>query len=87
MGAGRGREGAAGPAEARSSSTAATASTAAATAEAVIAGDAFVMSIAAASIVAKVTRDRLMKRLGAVPSGLRLRAPHGLQRARAPARR
>jgi len=32
--------------------------------QAVIAGDAFVLSIAAASIVAKVTRDRLMKRLG-----------------------
>src|SRR4051812_15124264 len=37
--------------------------------QAVIAGDAFVMSIAAASIVAKVTRDRLMKRLGAVHPG------------------
>ncbi len=32
--------------------------------EAVISGDALVTSIAAASIVAKVTRDRLMKRLG-----------------------
>ena len=32
--------------------------------EAVISGDALVMSIAAASIVAKVTRDRLMTRLG-----------------------
>ncbi len=32
---------------------------------AVIGGDALLMSIAAASIVAKVTRDRLMKRLGA----------------------
>src|SRR5882757_2647434 len=32
--------------------------------QAVIAGDALVMSIAAASIVAKVTRDRLMKKLG-----------------------
>ena len=32
--------------------------------EAVIAGDALVLSIAAASIVAKVTRDRLMTRLG-----------------------
>ncbi|MDI3470843.1 MAG: Ribonuclease HII [Pseudolabrys sp.] len=32
--------------------------------EAVVGGDALVTSIAAASIVAKVTRDRLMKRLG-----------------------
>ncbi len=32
--------------------------------EAVVSGDALVNSIAAASIVAKVTRDRLMKRLG-----------------------
>jgi ribonuclease HII len=32
--------------------------------EAVIGGDALVLSIAAASIVAKVTRDRLMRRLG-----------------------
>ena len=37
--------------------------------EAVIAGDAMVMSIAAASIVAKVTRDRLMVRLGAAHPG------------------
>jgi ribonuclease HII len=37
--------------------------------EAVIAGDALVMSIAAASIVAKVTRDRLMVRLGAAHPG------------------
>ena len=33
--------------------------------EAVISGDAIVASIAAASIVAKVTRDRLMARCGA----------------------
>ena len=32
--------------------------------EAVVSGDALVNSIAAASIVAKVTRDRLMRRLG-----------------------
>ena len=51
--------------------------------QAVISGDAIVASIAAASIVAKVTRDRLMTRLGARASRLRLRAPHGLQRARA----
>ena len=37
--------------------------------EAVISGDALVMSIAAASIVAKVTRDRLMVRLGAAHPG------------------
>jgi ribonuclease HII len=36
---------------------------------AVIAGDAQVISIAAASIVAKVTRDRLMARIGAVHPG------------------
>ena len=37
--------------------------------EAVISGDALVVSIAAASIVAKVTRDRLMMRLGAAHPG------------------
>lgn len=37
--------------------------------QAVISGDALVASIAAASIVAKVTRDRLMKKLGAVHPG------------------
>lgn len=37
--------------------------------EAVVSGDALVASIAAASIVAKVTRDRLMKRLGLVHPG------------------
>jgi ribonuclease HII len=36
---------------------------------AIISGDALVASIAAASIVAKVTRDRLMKRLGAIHPG------------------
>jgi ribonuclease HII len=35
----------------------------------VISGDALVVSIAAASIVAKVTRDRLMMRLGAAHPG------------------
>jgi ribonuclease HII len=35
----------------------------------VISGDALVVSIAAASIVAKVTRDRLMTRLGAAHPG------------------
>jgi ribonuclease HII len=37
--------------------------------QAVISGDALVLSIAAASIVAKVTRDRLMKQVGAAHPG------------------
>lgn len=37
--------------------------------QAVISGDALVLSIAAASIVAKVTRDRLMMRIGAAHPG------------------
>jgi ribonuclease HII len=37
--------------------------------EAVVSGDAFVLSVAAASIVAKVTRDRLMVRLGLAHPG------------------
>ncbi len=37
--------------------------------QAVVSGDALVASIAAASVVAKVTRDRLMKRLGLVHPG------------------
>ncbi len=37
--------------------------------EAVISGDAIIASIAAASIVAKVTRDRLMARLGLAHPG------------------
>ncbi|MEX1082978.1 MAG: ribonuclease HII, partial [Xanthobacteraceae bacterium] len=37
--------------------------------EAVVSGDALVLSVAAASIVAKVARDRLMTRLGAVHPG------------------
>ncbi|MBM3527178.1 MAG: ribonuclease HII [Alphaproteobacteria bacterium] len=37
--------------------------------EAVVSGDALVLSIAAASIVAKVTRDRLMSRIGAAHPG------------------
>jgi ribonuclease HII len=37
--------------------------------QAVISGDALVLSIAAASIVAKVTRDRLMARIGAAHPG------------------
>jgi ribonuclease HII len=37
--------------------------------EAVVSGDAIVASVAAASIVAKVTRDRLMMRVGACHPG------------------
>jgi ribonuclease HII len=37
--------------------------------EAVVSGDALVLSVAAASIVAKVTRDRLMMRIGAAHPG------------------
>src|ERR1700692_3004062 len=37
--------------------------------EAVVSGDALVMSVAAASIIAKVTRDRLMMRLGLAHPG------------------
>jgi len=37
--------------------------------EAVVSGDALVLSIAAASIIAKVTRDRLMKHLGLIHPG------------------
>ena len=36
---------------------------------AVVSGDALVLSVAAASIVAKVTRDRLMMRIGAAHPG------------------
>ena len=42
--------------------------------QAVVSGDALVASIAAASIVAKVTRDRLMKRLALAHRG------HGFER-------
>ena len=52
-----------------SSSTAATASMSGCDCEAVISGDAIVASIAAASIVAKVTRDRLMGRLALAHPG------------------
>jgi len=43
-----------------------------------------VLSIAAASIIAKVTRDRLMCALGAGLPGLRFRAAQGLRRPRPP---
>ena len=46
----------------------------------IVKGDAKCLSIAAASIVAKVTRDRMMIELGAEHAGLRLRAPQGLRR-------
>ena len=42
--------------------------------------------IAAASIVAKVTRDRMMTELARAVSRLRLRQPHGLRHRRAPGR-
>src|SRR4029079_18308005 len=44
--------------------------------EAVVSGDALVSSIAAASIVAKVTRDRLMMRLRAAAPRRSVREPH-----------
>ncbi len=47
-------------------------------AQALVGGDGRSVSIAAASIIAKVTRDRLMARLGRALSGLRLRATYGL---------
>ena len=56
--------------------------------EAIVKGDATVASIAAASIVAKVVRDRLMRRLGAIYPAYgfdqcrlqHLGAPHGPDR-------
>src|SRR6476659_11204133 len=45
--------------------------------QAVIGGDGLVASIAAASIVAKVTRDRLMTRLGAAHPGYGFERPMG----------
>ena len=47
----------------------------------IVKGDARCLSIAAASIIAKVTRDRLMVQLARKTSGLRLRAPQGLRHA------
>ena len=49
----------------------------------IVSGDARCLSIAAASIVAKVTRDRIMVELGLGIPCLRLRAPQGLRNARA----
>ena len=51
--------------------------------EAVIGGDGLVMSIAAASIIAKVTRDRLMCALAQDCPGYGFESAQGLQRARA----
>ncbi len=48
--------------------------------QAVISGDGLIASIAAASIIAKVVRDRLMTCLGAAHPGYGFRTPHGLQR-------
>ena len=45
----------------------------------IIGGDALSLSIAAASIIAKTTRDALMRNLGPRLSGLRLRRPRGLR--------
>ena len=50
----------------------------------VVDGDAKVYSIACASVVAKVVRDRMMARLAARYPGLRLGAQPGLRDARAP---
>ena len=49
----------------------------------IVDGDAKVYSIACASVVAKVVRDRMMERLAAALSGLRLGAQPGLRHARA----
>ena len=53
---------------------------------AVIHGDARCTAIAAASIVAKVTRDRMMLELHAQRSPLRIRSPQGLRHARSSGR-
>ena len=53
---------------------------------AVVDGDATSAAIAAASIVAKVTRDRFMHRADAPASGLGVRRPRRLLDARAPRR-
>ena len=50
----------------------------------IVDGDAKVYSIACASVVAKVVRDRMMERLAAALPGLRLGAQPGLRHARAP---
>jgi ribonuclease HII len=51
---------------------------------AVVGGDGKCLSIAAASIVAKVIRDRLMERLDKVWPGVRVREAQGIRDARAP---
>ena len=50
----------------------------------IVDGDAKVYSIACASVVAKVVRDRMMTALAARYPGLRLGAQPGLRHARAP---
>ena len=66
-----------------SSSTAATGIDAPCDCEAVIGGDGLVVSIAAASIIAKVTRDRLMCALAQDCPGYGFESAQGLRRARA----
>ena len=53
----------------------------------VVHGDARCTAIAAASIVAKVTRDRAMLELHGRDPALRIRSPQGLRHARSPRRR
>ena len=53
-------------------------------AEAIVDGDATVASISAASILAKVHRDRMCLELHALPPAVRLRRTQGLCHARAP---
>ena len=51
---------------------------------AVIRGDGLSLSIAAASVIAKVTRDRIMDKLDAALSAVRISATQGLRHVRAP---
>ena len=79
-------------AEARRRSTATARRTSSARSRTIVKGDARCLSIAAASIIAKVTRDRMMVALAREAPRLRLRAPQGLRHAgasrrAAPARR
>ena len=86
VGDGAGRRAAAADAEARRSSTATARPSSDARRAPSSRATPRCLSIAAASIIAKVTRDRLMMELGAQISGLRLRAPQGLRHRRAPGR-
>ena len=56
-------------------------------AEAIVEGDATVASISAASILAKVHRDRMLPGPAPLPSAVRLRRAQGLSDARAPGAR